>query len=34
MRFTNGYWKIKDNIIAEYATEYYGHRLQGARLTV
>ena len=34
MRFTNGYWKIKDNIIAEYATEYYGHRMEGGRLTL
>lgn len=34
MRFTNGYWKIKDNITAEYATEYYDHRMENGRLTL
>ena len=34
VRFTNGYWKIKSDITAEFATEYYDHRILGNLLQV
>ena len=34
MKFTNGYWLMRDNIEPLFAVEYADHRIQGDRLTV
>lgn len=34
MKFTNGYWMLKEEITPIYAVEYAGHEIQGNTLTV
>ena len=34
MKFTNGYWLMRDNIEPLFAVEYADHRIQGDQLTV
>ena len=34
MKFTNGYWQIRDGITPLYAVEYSSHRINGNALTV
>ena len=34
MKFTNGFWLMKDGILPQYAIEYSDHCLNGTELTV
>ena len=34
MKFTNGYWLLKDEMTPAYAVEYGGHTVKGDELTV
>ena len=34
MKFTNGYWLMRDNIEPLFAVEYADHGIQGDQLTV
>ena len=34
MKFTNGYWMLREEINAAYAVEYSGHSINGNTLTV
>ena len=34
MKFTNGYWLLKEEISPIYAVEYAGHEMEGNTLTV
>ena len=34
MKFTNGYWMLRDEMRAAYAVEYGSHRVYGQELTM
>ena len=34
MKFTNGYWLLRDEMKAAYAVEYGSHRVYGQELTM
>ncbi len=34
MRYTNGFWAMREGIIPAYAIEYAGHTVKGNELTV
>ena len=34
MKFTNGYWLLRDEMRAAYAVEYGSHRVYGQELTM
>lgn len=34
MKFTNGYWLLKEEIAPIYAVEYVGHEIEGDTITV
>lgn len=34
MKFTDGFWQIRENIRAAYAVEYMDHQIDGKELTV